>query len=362
MNEAEQTQHMSDAFVHVISTVVGEPVALAGRPQRLSGGFWAQIWGVELAGAPGPFDGPMVLRVMPDQTLGIREATVQRVIADTGFRTPRVLASGVALGLGEAYIVMDRIEGKTPLSGLTFGADLLGAFKLLRSIPTMLADTANALHALDPAKVQVALREAGVELDLSNHPFRMGIDLAASECPSAGFVDLGRWLDDHKPVPGPPVICHGDLHPLNVLIDTNGASWLLDWTTATIAPKEMDIGLTTGLLRCAPLKVPKFARPVVALITNRLAETFITAVSNVTAGSANRPVDRSAVDWWEALQCGRCLAQLVHGRLHTDGVVGPDHPFETSVDAMRRRLQRLTGVLVTPPARARPSGERRDRS
>ena len=92
-------------------------------------------------------------------------------------------------------------------------------------------------------------------------------------------------------------------------------------------------------------------------MSNQLAESFISTVETTAV------VDRAAVDWWEALQHGRCLAELAHGRLHGDGVVGPGHPFETSVDAMRRRLLHLTGVTIIPPPRVtaqpRSSSDRR---
>jgi predicted component of type VI protein secretion system len=128
---------------------------------------------------------------------------VQRVIADTGFPTPRVLASGVAPGLGDAYILMQRIDGKTPLGGLRLGPELIRLPALLRRLQTMLASKANALHAIKPDLMQRALTEAGVHSQVSSQPFRAGIDAVALECPSAGFTDLTRWLDVHTPNPGP---------------------------------------------------------------------------------------------------------------------------------------------------------------
>ena len=338
-------EQVGAALETAVSAIVDSPVTLCGLPQKLTGGFWAQIWGVELTAAPPPFDQKMVLRIMPNLEAGLREAVVQRTVADSGFSTPQVLASGVASGLGEAYILMERIDGRTPLGGLRLGPEVLGLPKLLRRLPILLAETANALHAIDPDLMKTALDKAGVESRVSIHPFRARIDMAAIDCPSAGFNGLIQWLDDHVPIAGPNVICHGDLHPLNLLIDDHHTTWLLDWTTATIAPKEMDIGLTTGLLRCAPIATPQLLRPVVVRITNRLAESFITTVATSVA------VDRVAVDWWEALQHGRCLADLVNGRLHAGGVVGPGHPFETAAVAMRRRLEQLTGVTITPPLR-----------
>ena len=341
------------AFVTVMSARIGAPVRLRTTPEPLSGGFWAQIWKVELDNAPAPFDQPLVLRVMPDRLAGQREALVQRLVADAGFPTPHILTSGSAPDLGEAYIVMERINGRTPLGGLQLGPELLGLPKLLRRLPAMLADVTARLHGIDSGPLQAAMQDTTVDGSSPPNPFRGRIDTAGTTNPNAGFTEVGRWLDEHAPVPGPDVMCHGDLHPLNLLIDDHGATWLLDWTTATIAPKEMDIGLTAGLLRCAPIATPRLLnpplRPVISRITNRLAESFINEMS------ARAPVDRNAVDWWEALQHTRCLAELTHGRIHPGSIVGPGHPFEIARRSMQHRLRQLTGITVTPPPRVTPT-------
>jgi hypothetical protein len=57
------------------------------------------------------------------------------------------------------------------------------------------------------------------------------------------------------------------------------------------------------------------------------------------------------VDWWEALQHARCLAELTAGRLNPGSTVGPNHPFETSATAMQERLQQLTGLAIVLPNR-----------
>ena len=342
MDEAEQ---VGAAFVAAMSATIGSPVRLRTAPVRLSGGFWAQIWKVDLDNAPAPFDGPMVLRVMPDRNAGRREAIVQGLVADAGCPTPRVLASGSAPGLGESYLVMERVVGRTPLGGLQLGPELVRLPKLLQRLPKMLAAVATQLHAIDPSPLRLALADSALDGRSNQNPFRGGIDVAAIESPRSGFVEVGQWLNDHLPIAGPDVICHGDLHPLNLLIDEHDAAWLLDWTTATIAPKEMDIGLTAGLLRCAPMAVPRPLRSIVSRITNWLAESFIDEMSTTA------PLDRAAVDWWEALQHARCLAELTRGRNHPGSVVGPGHPFETSLPAMQRRLHQLTGITIVPPVR-----------
>jgi aminoglycoside phosphotransferase (APT) family kinase protein len=181
MNDVEK---IGAAFTALISTTTGSPVTLRTAPRRMSGGFWASIWAVDLAdGAPVPFNRPMVLRIMPERAAGLREAIVQKVVANAGFRTPRVMLSGVAEGLGEAYIVMERVNGRTPLSGLKLGPQLVALPKLLRRLPDMLAAAATELHAIDPSNLRTALKDARIEPRPTNNPFRSVIDNAVRECP-----------------------------------------------------------------------------------------------------------------------------------------------------------------------------------
>ena len=42
------------------------------------------------------------------------------------------------------------------------------------------------------------------------------------------------------------VLCHADIHAANVLIDTEGALYIIDWDTVTFAPKERDLMFIGG--------------------------------------------------------------------------------------------------------------------
>ena len=54
---------------------------------------------------------------------------------------------------------------------------------------------------------------------------------------------LGRQLDAE---PFPRVLCHGDLHSWNVLVDAGQRLWIVDWDEAVLAPRERDLMFVVG--------------------------------------------------------------------------------------------------------------------
>lgn len=67
-------------------------------------------------------------------------------------------------------------------------------------------------------------------------------------------------------------LCHGDFHPENVLVDSDGTLWIIDWITAVLCNRMFDIARTYYLLRYArsPEKKPFLVRAL-----ERIACTYI---------------------------------------------------------------------------------------
>ena len=67
-------------------------------------------------------------------------------------------------------------------------------------------------------------------------------------------------------------LCHGDFHPENVLVDSDGTLWIIDWITAVLCNRMFDIARTYYLLRYArsPEKKPFLVRAL-----ERIARTYI---------------------------------------------------------------------------------------
>ena len=135
---------------------------------------------------------------------------------------------------------------------------------LLRQVPELLAGSMARLHALDPDLVRGELEQ------VREVPVTVAGQLAmlaryAAEFGRPDLVDAARWLADHRPAPSPDVICHGDLHPFNLLADGDRVT-VLDWSTALLAPRAYDVGFTSLLLSEPPLRVPGWQRPLVRMV------------------------------------------------------------------------------------------------
>jgi aminoglycoside phosphotransferase (APT) family kinase protein len=166
---------------------------------------------------------------------------------------------------------------------------------------------------------------------------------AAAQTGRAGFTDLAQWLRTRRPVMTPAVICHGDIHPFNMLETADEAFWVLDWTNATLCRREFDVGCTAALLNCAPIKVPAVGRAPLRVMTNSLAQRFVTAYRQ------HVPINLDVVEWFETLQYGRCLAEVAMAPTNNDGIVDARHPFRIAAPAMARQVLQITDVTVEIP-------------
>jgi spectinomycin phosphotransferase len=70
-----------------------------------------------------------------------------------------------------------------------------------------------------------------------------------------GLVERAATLGRHLARSSfPRVLCHGDLHTWNVLVDADQQPWIVDWDEAILAPQERDLmfvvgGIGHGLVR-----------------------------------------------------------------------------------------------------------------
>lgn len=244
-----------DAVIAVLrERLVAPGLAWGAPPEPLRGGFWAEMWVGDLVGAPPEWPRRVVIRLSPDAGIAVREAAVQSAVSALGFPTPMVRATGAPElgGASRAWTVMDFVSGTPLLAGLDGLAALRRLPKLARELPDQLAGTMASLHALDVGPV----RDAVVVADGDGSVGVGGlITHLMGEAQRLNHVELQRVLAvllRDRPSEDRVAVCHGDLHPFNVLATETGPV-LLDWTASRIADPAYDVAFTSMLLSAPPL-------------------------------------------------------------------------------------------------------------
>jgi len=294
-------------------------LVLDGPPIRLGGGFWAEMWTLTFAPpTSGGLPARVVLRLAPDAQLATWETTFQAGVAEQGYPTPTIRASDFTpSGIGRAWCVMDHADGAPLLGGLS-GIRALGALpRLATSLPDTLARAAADLHRLDALPIETALDHYRTRArDLADAPLQCTVERLVAT----------------RPDPQLRVVCHGDLHPFNILAD-GSRTVVLDWTAGQIAHPAYDLAFTHLLLTNPPLDAPKPLRPIINAAARRVANRFITTYRKI----GPHPIEVETLDWYRSLQSCRILTDLATWRAAGDIDAHRGHPWL----AMEAALQPL---------------------
>lgn len=319
----------------------GGPVVVSGSPAAVGAGFDSYIHLVELTGAvlPAAWTHPLVLRLLPSpdrQEQALREAAVQGWCAASGYPAPEVFAVfGPEDGFGLPAQVMERAPGVTALDALK--ARPWRAFALVDQLARLQLE----LHALpadgwpgtaDP--VGLADQRLGLPRRVAEHTGSPELleALARVEAVIPVAVD-----DPH------PVICHGDFHPLNVLVD-GAAGMVIDWTDAGLGPREADVARTLLIFHIAAIAAGSTVeRVVLQRIGPRLARRHRRTYE---AGAA---LDHRRLMAWEAMHALHGWSQVV--MLHAGGFEGSSSADASDVplalaDYLRDRVDQALAALT----------------
>ena len=166
----------------------------------------------------------------------------------------------------------------------------------------------------------------------------------AGDLGRADLAGAATRLFDRQPPASELVVCHGDLHPFNVMIDKTKRIRLLDWSAALLAPRGYDVGFTSLMIANPPVALPAAARRPVAASGRQMAARFVRRYHK----HSGIRIDPAEVAWHQAVVCLRTLvevAQWVHEGV-IEGRAG--HPWLASGGAFAARLSSETGVPVRP--------------
>ena len=172
--------------------------------------------------------------------IAAHEADVAAVVARVFPDAPRL--DGLVTADGRLGLVLERIDG--PTMDAFVRSHLAQANRLGRTLGELHA----AMHGLD-----------GRGLVDQLEALRNAIDGAAADLPSGARDAALRRLEQ---LPRGSSLCHGDLHPGNVILGSERAV-VIDWGNAQRGNPIADVARSIYLMRDTPMHEPRILRPFV---------------------------------------------------------------------------------------------------
>jgi aminoglycoside phosphotransferase (APT) family kinase protein len=135
------------------------------------------------------------------------------------------------------------------------------------------------------------------------------------------MVRAERLMATRPPYTG-AVLCHGDMHPINILRGPGGEA-VIDWTYATYDDPLYDVAVTRMILWHFPVKSPWVLRLPIRRAGRSMARRF---VARYESGS-NATIDPQRLAWFSRLAALRILTGVEDWRSGRDFGRPADHPF-----------------------------------
>jgi aminoglycoside phosphotransferase (APT) family kinase protein len=334
-----QTRSVADhpgALVRWLEERFGGPVTTVAPTTTNAEGFDSEIHFLHLSGPalPAEWRAPIVLRVKSDADRlaeAEREAAIQAWLADRGYPAPRVLhvfAPGELLD--RPAQVMERAGGVMMLDRV-------------RRAPWSTRQLLARLAALQARLHRLTVDGFPAGDDLVDHRLRLPRRVAA-ELDHRGLTVALERIDllAESLRDAPPSVCHGDFHPLNVIVDGDDAS-VVDWTDTGIGDRHGDVARTVVLLEVAWIAAGGTAeRAALRVLGPRLARRYRRSYEE------HLPLEPDRLARWVPLHLvhGWSQAVALHAGLFDRGPDVDDDRTARAPFALAEELERRTGAAL----------------
>jgi aminoglycoside phosphotransferase (APT) family kinase protein len=312
-------------------------VRIAETPAQVPHGWDTHTYFFRLEGPdlPDEWTRPLVLRLYADadqQQRAETDVAIQRFVSDRGFPAARPLAFvGAGNPFGAPFMIMERLPGRTMVHAMGWNP-----FRASRYVKRM-AELHAQLHALPVDGWP--LSDDGAPL-VDRH---LAIQRAEADRLDVHIADGAmEWLEQRRGavVPEEPSICHGDFHPLNLVVDRDGSMAAVDWGGAVVGDRHFDVANTLMVMTRIPTSSLGRMQRIFANVTRRMG-----AAGYRRAYERSRPLDERRMRYWEMFLCVRwwLIFEAIVSRGAATGLkeeslhyVRPEH-----VEMFRRRFQEL---------------------
>ena len=315
---------ISEKLMEYLQDQLGDSsLSFQSNPERILGGYETIIYGFQLNNAPNDLSHPLILRVYPPGShpnQAISEMIVQNALVEMGYPAPKVrfvhTDTNVFAGI---FIIMDRIIGEQMITAPPF------------RVPELLAGAHVQLHRIDSSGVMEKLAEAGIDLDNISLKGRLTwLERQIGPGKLEWLMEGLDWVLDNTPIePSRLSICHGDFHPLNIIVHQGVVSGVLDWSGFLVTDPAYDVGSTKVVIEIAGPSVVSGLD--FDAMTKRYTDLYREEI----------PLEMEYIDYYEAYRCLRAFREGATGQA-----------VWTHPDILRRltnRFQEITGIKIKPP-------------
>ncbi len=335
---------VSAALLEQLRAAADADLEFLEPPTPITGGFETFIYGFRVSADTGPFAGPLILRLFREEraaTQGRREAAFQNALAGLGYPVPRVVLQNGSPGIGgRPFNVMERVSGQPMM------ADLFDDTTNIESMPGRLARVHARLHDAPSVPVIKAIEGSGFSADAFSvwHRFD-GLDRYFDEPGLEDLRPVWDWLRDNRPGKRETlVVCHGDFHPGNVMVEDGRVTGVIDWPGASFADAEYDVAVTLVLMCIVAGGVFPEIRPIAAAFRAPYLDAY----------EERRALDHGLLEYYEAM---RAFVGFVRGTASMTPGVNPEllprdgYPWANPwvMQQGAERLGEITGLAVPLP-------------
>ena len=248
-------------------------------PTQIGQGFETFSYKFQLENAPNNLSKPLKLRLFPEtiEKIAYKEGTTQNLLLEYNFPVARAhILCENKKHLGGEFIVSDFLPGKTLAETLPFEEE-----------PEALADIHVILHQIDSSKIVKALKLSTVSPEWYD-----GTIWSDTRGENIQWLKPAvTWIKENTPEIDRSVLCHGDFHSNNVLIESGRVSGVLDWSAAHIGEPERDVTSTmTVMMAYGPLFSPEQE-------SKWFVENYLEAYKR------RMKVDQDKLEYYEAVNC-----------------------------------------------------------
>ena len=285
-------------------------------PTQIGQGFETFSYKFQLENARDELGKSLKLRLFPEtiEKTAYKEGTIQNLLLENDFPVARAhIICENKKQLGGEFTISDFLPGKTLAEALPFEEE-----------PEALADIHVLLHQIDSSKIVEALKLSTVSPEWYD-----GTIWSDTRGENIQWLQPAvRWIKENEPVIYRNVLCHGDFHSNNVLVESGRVSGVLDWSAAQIGEPERDVSSTmTVMMAYGPLfhseKESKW-----------FTENYLEAYRR------RMKVDQEKLEYYEAVNCiGYLDAMETGGNQDT-----PPEVRKRLVD----RFKEISGVTLQP--------------